>query len=214
MNKLNIKIKEDGKNRKFEDEYIVIAIDSTGIKVTNRGQWMQDKLNVRNNNSKKGYLKIYIAVNIKTKKILSMKVTDEHVHDGKALPKLVNDVIKSNNITAIGKVFADGAYDSNDIFRCLADKGMFPYCIKVRKNAKVRWKKGRNIIRNLSVLAQKKDLQKWKDSSVSYGQRWIVETVFSCLKRRFGEYVYSVRLKNMIQEMMLKASLYNKLVSI
>jgi hypothetical protein len=85
--------------------------------------------------------------------------------------------------------------------------------IKVRKNAKVGWKKG-NILRNLSVLAQKKDLQKWKDS-VSYdGQRWITETVFSSIKRMFGEYVYSVRLKNMIQEMMLEASLYNKMMSI
>ena len=85
-------------------------------------------------------------------------------------------------------------------------------CIKVRKNARVGWKKG-NILRNLSVLAQKNDLQKWKDS-VSYGNRWIVETVFSCLKRMFGEYVYSVKLKNMTQEMMLKASLYNKMISV
>jgi len=93
---------------------------------------MQDKWNVRNNN-KKGYLKIYIAVNIKSKKIISMKVTDEHVHDSKALPILVNDVIKSNNITTISKVFADdGAYDSNDIFRCLMDNGILPF-IKVRK---------------------------------------------------------------------------------
>jgi hypothetical protein len=38
--------------------------------------------------------------------------------------------------------------------------------------------------------------------------------VFSVIKRMFGEYVYSVRLKNMIQEMMLKASLYNKMISI
>jgi len=66
--------------------------------------------------------------------------------------------------------------------------------------------------RNLSIISQKKDLQEWKDS-VSYGKRWIAETVFSCLKRMFGEYVYSVRLKNMIQEMMLKASLYNKMIS-
>ena len=64
------------------------------------------------------------------------------------------------------------------------------------------------------MLVQKNDLQKWKDNSVSYGKRWIVETVFSCIKRMFGEYVYSVKLKNMIQEMMLKASLYNKLISI
>ena len=170
---------------------------------------MRDKWHIKN---KKGYLKIHVAVNVKTKKILSIKVTDEHVHDSKALPGLVNDVIKSDKKITIGKLFAeDGAYEGNEIFRFLEDNGIMP-CIKVRKNARVRWKKG-NILRNLSVLAQRNDLQEWKDS-VSYGQRWIVETVFSSIKRTFGEYVYSVKLKNMIQEMMLKASLYNKMISI
>jgi len=62
-------------------------------------------------------------------------------------------------------------------------------------------------------LAQRNDLQKWKDNSVSYdGQRWIAETVFSYIKRTFGEYVYSVN-SNIIQEMMLLASLYNKMIS-
>jgi hypothetical protein len=68
----------------------------------------------------------------------------------------------------------------------------------------------------LSVISQRKnDLQKWKDSSVSYGgQRWLVETMFSTIKRTFGEYVYSVKFKNMIKEMMLKVSLYNKMIPI
>ena len=191
INRLHIKINEDNKDNEFEDDYIVIAMDSTGIKVTNRGQWMREKWDVR----KKGYLKIDIVVNIKSKKILSMKVTDEHVHDSKVLPELIEDIIKSNKI--IGKLFGDGAYDGNDIFRYLSDNGIQP-CIKVRKNSRVGWKKG-NFIRNLSVLAQRNDLQKWKDS-VSYGQRWIVETVFSTIKRTFGEYVYSVKLKNMMQK--------------
>ncbi len=83
-----------------------------------------------------------------------MKVTDEHVHDSKALPGLVDDIIKSDKKITIGKLFADGAYDSNDIFRNLADKGIQP-CIKVRKNARVRWKKG-NILRNLfSYISEK-----------------------------------------------------------
>ncbi len=85
INKLNIQIKDDKSNKEFEDDYLIIAIDSTGIKVTNRGQWIRDKWGIR----KKGYLKIHIAVNIKSKKILSMKVTDEHVHDSKVLPELV-----------------------------------------------------------------------------------------------------------------------------
>jgi hypothetical protein len=172
---------------------------------------MQDKWNVKN---KKGYLKIHIvAVNVKNKKILSIKVTDEHFHDdSKTLPGLVENVIKSNSVTAaIGKLFADGAYDSNDIFRYLADNGILP--CKVRKNTRVRWKKG-NILRNWSILAQRNNLQKWKDS-VSYGQRWIVETVFSTMMRMIGrEYVYSVKFHNMVKEMTLKASLYNKMISI
>ena len=77
---------------------------------------MRDKWHLKN---KKGYLKIHIAVNVKTKKILSMKVTDEHVHDSKVLPELVNDIIKSDKKITIGKLFADGAYEGNDIFRYL-----------------------------------------------------------------------------------------------
>ena len=99
INKLDIKIK-DTDSKEFEDEYIIIAIDSTGIKVTNRGQWMRDKWNIK----RKGYLKIHIAVNVKSKEILSIKVTDEHVHDSKALPELVENIIKSDNVITIGKL--------------------------------------------------------------------------------------------------------------
>ena len=157
---MDIKINDDNKIDEFEDDYIVIAVDSTGIKITNRGQWIKEKWKIR----KKGYLKIHIAVDAKSKKILSMiKVTaDEHVHDSKALPELVENIIKSNNMAAIGKLFVDGAYDGNDIFKYLSDNGILP-CIKVRKNAQVQLKKG-HILRNLSVIAQKNDLQKWKDS--------------------------------------------------
>ena len=118
---MDIKIK-DIDSKEFKDEYIVIAINSTGgIKVTNRGQWIRDKWNVKNKNKK--YLKIHIAVNVKTKEILSIKVTaDEHVHDSKALPELVENIIKSDNMAAIGKLFADY---NNDIFRCLSDNGIY-----------------------------------------------------------------------------------------
>jgi hypothetical protein len=72
INKLNIPI-NNNEDKVPKDEYLIIAIDSTGIKVTNMGQWMQDKWNVK----KKGYLKIHVAVNVKTKKILTMRITDE-----------------------------------------------------------------------------------------------------------------------------------------
>jgi hypothetical protein len=111
---------------------------------------------------------------VKNKKILSMKVTDEHAHDGKVLPELVENIIESDNVTvAIGILFADDVtYDRKDIFRYLfADNGILP-CIKGRKNAKVLLKKG-HILRNLSVISQKNDLQRWK-GSVRYRQRWML----------------------------------------
>jgi hypothetical protein len=71
---------------------------------------------------KERIFEINVAVDVKSKKILSMNVTtDEHVHDSKALPELVTDIIKSNNMTTIGKLFAD----YNDIFRYLTDNGIY-----------------------------------------------------------------------------------------
>jgi hypothetical protein len=203
VNRLDAKI--ENKNTDMGNGYTIIAIDSTGIKVTNRGQWMNRKWNIH----RKGYLKIHIAVDIKTKKILSMNVTDEHVPDGRVLPQLVEEVVKLKG-NMINKLLADGAYDSNDIFRCLSEYGITP-CIKVRNNARVR--KTGHMFRNLSVISQRNDFQRWKDS-VSYGKRWIVETVISSIKRMFGECVYSVKIENMKQELMLKASLYNKFISL
>ena len=36
-----------------------------------------------------------------------------------------------------------------------------------------------------------------------------VETVFSSIKRMFGEYASAIRFQNMIKEMTMKVSLYN-----
>ena len=79
----------------------------TGIKVTNRGEWLPHKWNVR----RKGYLKIHVvAVDIKKKKIVSLDVTSEEVHDGGTrLKKLVDNVVSENN--DVKRVIADGAYE-------------------------------------------------------------------------------------------------------
>ena len=198
INKLNITISSDDKSSLHADNF-VIAIDSTGLKVTNRGEWIRHKWKV-----KRGYLKIHIAVDIKRKRILSLDVTSEQVHDSQVLPILIENItIKQNKI--VNTVIADGAYDNNNNFQYLSFKGIKP-AIKVRKNSRCR--KTNHYLRNKTVKMQKNNLQQWK-VSVDYGQRWIVETVFSCIKRMFGEYVTAIRFENMIKEIMLKASLYN-----
>ena len=201
INKLNIDIKRD---KMDDDDDLIISIDSTGIKITNRGQWMDEKWNTQN---RKGYLKIHVAVDIKTKKIIALEVTDEKVHDGKMLKKLVNHVLDSRepNTVKIKSVLADGAYDSNPNFVYLEDKKINPG-IKVRRNCIVSPKNNR--LRNNEVKLQAKDLLKWKTKR-KYGQRWIAETVFSAIKRMFGEYTSANRFQNMVKEIMIKVSLYN-----
>ena len=45
INRLDIKI--NNKNKNNNDDYFVIVIDSTGIKITNRGKWMGHKWNIK-----------------------------------------------------------------------------------------------------------------------------------------------------------------------
>jgi transposase len=193
VNKLEIKINERVGND------IVIALDSTGIKVTNRGEWLPHKWNVR-----KGYLKIHIAVDIKKKKIVSLDVTSEEVHDGSRLKKLVDNALENNTLK---KVIADGAYDNKENFQYLLDNNI-EAAIKVRKNSTTYDRSIGCYSRKIAVLKQLKNFEKWK-AKVSYSSRWTAETVFSSLKRMFGEHVSAKKFSNMVKEMTLKASLYN-----
>lgn len=203
INRLDIDIIKKGEHMNEDDDYIIVSIDSIGIKVTDRGQWMNEKWNAHN--KKKNYLKIHIAVDVKTKEILALDVTYEKTHDGKILKKLVNHVLDNQDKKKIKSVLADGAYDSNTNFQYLEEKRFTPG-IKVRNNSIISIRNNR--LRNKEVMRQSKDYLKWKKKR-KYGHRWISETVFSTIKRTFGEHVSATRFQNMVKEMMIKVSLYN-----
>jgi transposase len=151
---------------------------------------------------RRGYLKIHMTVDIRKKKIVSMEVTSEEVHDGKVLKKLIDNASENNKVK---RVLADGMYDSDNNFRYLSKNHIKPG-IKTRRNSKI--KSTNCSARNMSVLRQRTYLKRWK-RTVSYGKRWMVETVFSCIKRMFGEYVNAKKFHNMTKELIIKASLYN-----
>jgi DDE family transposase len=100
-------------------------------------------------------------------------------------------------------VLADGMYDSNRNFRYLSKSHVKPG-IKTRSNSKVKTTNCH--ARNMSVVRQQTNLKRWKHS-VSYGHRWMTETVFSSMKRMFGEHVTARKFPNMVKEIFIKASL-------
>jgi hypothetical protein len=180
-----------------------LAVDGSGIKVSNRGDWIRHKWKV-----KRGYLKIHIAVDVKRKKILALKVTDERVGDGRMLQPLVEEASKKGG--KIAKTIGDGAYDTKSNFRYLAGNEIEPV-IKVRKSSSSR--AGGCMPRKLVAQEYLRDPEAWKRKH-GYGQRWMVESTISSLKRTFGEYVSARSMRNMAQEMMIKASLYNVLIGL
>jgi len=180
---------------------VTIAVDSSGIKVSNRGEWMHKKWKV-----KRGFIKVHIAVDIKTKQILAIEVTKEDVGDGRMLGRLVDG---SQNKAVLGRVIADGAYDSKANFKLLADRAIDPL-IRVRRNAS--FKGGGCMPRKFAVVFQLGNSD-WRRES-GYGCRWMVESAFSSIKRVFGEYICAVKWPNIVKELLLKASIYNLFMKI
>jgi len=164
--------------------------------------WIRNKWN----KERRGFIKIHIAVDIKTKHIVSMKVTKEDVSDNKMLKPLVHLAATSS---PINKVIADGAYDSLDNFRYLDQIDIEPD-IKVRKNSSTSTDGCKP--RKLVVIEQLKDMKRWEKKH-GYGMRWIAESTFSSIKRTFGEYVASIKWNNIVNELLLKAYIYNVFIS-
>ena len=113
---------------------------------------------------KRGFLKIHLTVDARSKQAVSMEVTEETVSDGSQTEPLVQEAMAKNEIA---RVYGDGAYDSRANFNLLASNGIDP-AIKVRKNAS-RKAKG-SYARKMSVIAQQKDFEAWKEEK-HYGDR-------------------------------------------
>jgi Transposase DDE domain len=177
---------------------VTIAVDSSGVKVHNTGDWIRHVWKV-----KKGYLKIHFAVDIKTGQVVSMDVSSEKVGDGKRLKRLVK---RAEENVRVGRVLGDGAYDSKENFNFLAQEGI-KAVIRVRKGSTPNARG--SYARKKAVIEQ----QAFKPKSWSrihrFGYRWKVEGAFSVIKRVFGEYVSARKFVNMAREMAMKASIYN-----
>jgi hypothetical protein len=195
MNKLEVPLEDSLIN---SNAPVSIAVDASGIKVHNGGDWIRHVWNV-----KRGYLKIHFAVNIKTKQVVSMDVSSEKVYDGKRLKRLVNRAEKN---VRVKRVLGDGAYDSRANFNFLDANHIKPV-IRVRSNS-VPKSKGSQA-RKLAVIEQRAFKPKAWSRIHRFGYRWRVEGAFSCIKRIFGEYASARKFANMAKEMLLKAFIYN-----
>jgi len=183
------------------EEKQVIAIDSSGIKLYNSGQWIREK-----HKKKSPFLKLHIAVNIKSKKAVAISITEDSVGDCKEALSLID---KATQCGPIEKALLDGAYDTYEIWNGLNAKGI-KSLIRLRKNAVADYWKSWE--RAQTVKEYKGREKEWVKET-GFGQRWQAETWFSSYKRRFGEHCTATKPENVLHEVLFKAALCNKLIS-
>ncbi len=58
----------------------VVAVGSTRIKITNREDWMREKYGTQC----RGWLKVHVAIDVESKRLLPLEVAEENTSDSEA----------------------------------------------------------------------------------------------------------------------------------
>lgn len=184
IRKLKPRFNAKGKN-------LIVGADGSGIKVSNRGEWMRQKWKVR-----RGWIKIVILGD-KDGNIVDIRIGNETTDENMAARGMLR-----KNHTNIDKFSGDGLYDVRENFHLLDQLGIEPV-IKIRKNASTKAR---------GCMPRKKEVIQYKEKGYEtwakekqYGKRWpATEGIFSAGKRMFGECVRSHKKRNMYHEAKIK----------
>ncbi len=65
---------------------LVIVLDSTGLKVSNRGELLRKK---HGKKARKGGIKLHVAFELNSGRVVELEITDEKVHDSQRATELV-----------------------------------------------------------------------------------------------------------------------------
>lgn len=203
-----LKIKPSVRNLGFEgeedDKPITLIVDASGLTISKKGDYIEEKW-IR---EKKEFVKLHIAVDEKSKKVVSFRITKGNVHDTKKFGPLVKESAKRHDID---KVYGDKAYDNRKNFNILDDMNAEP-ATSIRKNASTR-SKGCPLRRDEVFLVKKLGYEGWKQLKDT-GRRWIAEIVFSSIKRVLGEDLLSKKFSAQKVEAGLKVMLYNQFMNL
>ncbi|HET7284699.1 MAG TPA: transposase [Nitrososphaeraceae archaeon] len=166
-------------NFEENDKPITLIVDASGLTVSKKGDYIEEKW-IR---EKKEFIKLQIAVDEKSKKVISFRITKGNVHDTRKFGPLVKKAAEKHEIN---KIYADKAYDNRNDFNILDDINIEPAII-IRKNASTtNSKEGCPLRRDEVLLIKKLGFEGWKQLKDA-GRRWIAEIVFSSIKRVLGE---------------------------
>jgi len=175
-----------------------VGADGTGMKVSNRGDWIREKWDER-----RGWVKVVIIGDTESN-IVDIRIGNEKLNENASGRGMLR-----NNYGNIDTYMGDGLYDMQKNFALCKKLGVEPV-IKIRKNA---------IIKANGCMARKDQVLEYKElgykkwvKTKGYGFRWVAtEGIFSSIKRMFGETLRSHKTRNLYHEAKLKFWAYQKI---
>jgi len=165
------------------DQLEVIA-DATGISTTRGGQYIIAKWGKRRDSK---FLKIEIVMDKDELNVIDAEVTSDEVETA----------VKTKDLQDKGKkvkrFYGDKAYDANEVYNTGVE------VVPPRENARRGHPARRKAVREFKQLGY----DRWREER-GYGVRWRVESLFSAVKRTFGESVSATSFLGQVVEAKLK----------
>jgi hypothetical protein len=186
LNKLDSKLDFD-RSKSYR-----VAVDGTGTKLTNRGEYISHKWRV-----KRDWVKVSIVIDRFTQELLDVEVAlDKEASDSQLAKKHLANLQDIH----IEDFAGDGAYYQQDLYRLLKKRKIQPV-IKMRVDA---LSNGLDPMHTaVRRMKQMGGLQPWKDK-YEYGHRWNIEGFNSSTKRCFGECLRMHNKENCFKEAKMK----------
>lgn len=169
-----------------------VAVDGTGNKLTNRGEYITKKWRVQ-----RDWVKVSIVIDRFTKELLDVEVAlDKEASDS----KLAKRHLANLQDVKIEDFAGDGAYYENELYQILKQRLIQPV-IKIPKGASNKgFDPMHSAVREMESLGR---YTPWRDA-YDYGHRWNIEGYNSSTKRTFGECLRMHKKENCLKEAKMK----------
>ena len=180
-----------------------LLIDSTGIKAEGEGEWFAKK---HGPSKPRQWRKVHLGIDADTLEIRAIEITGSRVGDAPVLPELLRQIPADQ---PIGKITADGAYDTRGCHAAIAARDACAV-IPARKNARP-WlettpcAQARNDILRATRRLGRTIWRRWS----GYHRRSLIEAKMRCFKL-LGERVMARDFDRQVAELQIRAAILNR----
>jgi len=184
---------------------IEVAVDATGFKISGEGEW---KVRTHKADKRRAWKKLHAGIDTATGLIVTAISTGSDTADTEVFIEMLEEVPET-----IVKAYADGAYDSQSTYEYCEVKTIHPV-IPPPENAVFHGRSGPGYVRDLNVVEIAQIGRKTWKVKQNYHQRSLVESLFSALKRVFGDRIPSRVSDNQDRDLFLRCKAWNRMRSL